>query len=162
MAEEIGTNGTTQRVIESVEALKELLNQEIAVSEYFHVTQERINQFAEVTEDRQWIHVDPERAEASSPFRKTVAHGFLTLSLLPQFLASAVRVRGVRLAINYGLNYVRFPAPVRTGSNVRARFTLKDWKQGAGYVQIAWLVTVECQGLMVPSCVAEWVVRYYA
>lgn len=160
--EETGTKGAPQRIIENVGSLKELLNQEVAVSDYFLVTQERVNQFGEVTEDRQWIHVDPERAKASSPFRQTVAHGFLTLSLLPQFLASTVRLGGIRMAVNCGLNYARFPGPVRTGSNVRARFTLKDWQQGTGYVQVAWLVTIECQGLMVPSCVAEWIVRYYA
>ena len=159
--EEPGVKATAQRSIENVEVLKELLNQEVAVSDYFQVTQERVSRFAEVTEDRQWIHVDPERAKSSSPFRQTVAHGFLTLSLLPQFLSSTVRVGGIRMAINCGLNYARFPGPVRTGSNVRARFTLKDWQQGSGYVQVAWLVTMECQGLMVPSCVAEWVVRYY-
>ena len=159
---ETGASGAAQRVIENVETLRELLNQEVAVSDYFQVTQERVNRFSEVTEDRQWIHVDPERAKASSPFRQTVAHGFLTLSLLPRFLSSTVRVRGIRMAINYGLNYARFPGPVRTGSNVRARFTLKDWQQGSGYVQVAWLVTMECQAQMVPSCVAEWVVRYYA
>lgn len=160
--EESRAHAAVPRVIESAAALKELLNQEVAVSDYFEVTQERINQFAEATEDRQWIHTDPARAKASSPFRQTIAHGFLTLSLIPRFLAATIQVRGIRLAINYGLNYVRFPAPVRAGAKLRARFTLKDWQQAAGYVQAAWLVTLECEGAMVPSCVAEWVVRYYA
>jgi len=160
--EEIRTPSATPRVIESPAALQELLNQEVAVSDYFEVEQERINQFAEATEDRQWIHTDPVRAKTSSPFRQTIAHGFLTLSLVSRFLSATIQVRGIRLAINCGLNYVRFPAPVRAGAKLRARFTLKDWQQSAGYVQAVWLVTLECQGMMIPSCVAEWVVRYYA
>ena len=108
-------------VIETPQSLKEFAGREIAVTDWFPVTQERIQQFAEATEDRQWIHVDPERAERESPYKSTIAHGFLTLSLLSHFMEQAVQIRGgVRMAINYGSNRVRFPSPVRTGSRIRA------------------------------------------
>ena len=104
------------RVVESIAALKQLVGGEPAVTDWLTVTQERIGQFAEATEDRQWIHVDPERAGRESPYGATIAHGFLTLSLLSWFMKQAIEVRGVRMGVNYGLNRVRFPAPVPAGS----------------------------------------------
>lgn len=149
-------------VVDSLDALKGLVGQEVAASEWLPITQERIHHFAEATEDRQWIHVDPERAKRESPYRATVAHGFLTLSLLSQFLAQSIRIQsGVRLGINYGLNRVRFPAPVPVGSKMRARFTLQSVKELPDALEAVWSVVLECAGASKPSCVAEWIVRYY-
>src|SRR5215208_4403554 len=114
------------RVIEGKEELKTLVGQEVSKSDWFEVTQERINQFADATEDHQWIHIDAERAKADSPFKTTIAHGFLTLSLLPHLTSEAVTVRGkFKMGINYGLNRLRFVSPVVAGSRVRGRFTLQ-------------------------------------
>ena len=146
----------------SVGDLKSRVGQEIGVSDWFPVTQERITQFAEATEDRQWIHVDPERAAAESPFKKTIAHGFLTLSLVSVMLRAAVTMTGVRMAINYGSNRVRFVAPVLAGSRVRGRFVLAAVEDTKGGVQATWGITVEREGEQKPACVAEWLVRYYA
>lgn len=149
-------------VVDSLDALKGLVGQEVATSEWLLITQERIHDFAEATEDRQWIHVDPERAKRESPYRATVAHGFLTLSLLSQFLGQSIRVQsGVRLGINYGLNRVRFPAPVPVDSKMRARFTLQSVKELPDAFEAVWSVVLECAGASKPSCVAEWIVRYY-
>lgn len=149
-------------VVDSLDALKGLVGQEVATSEWLLITQERIHDFAEATEDRQWIHVDPERAKRESPYRATVAHGFLTLSLLSQFLGQSIRIQsGVRLGINYGLNRVRFPAPVPVGSKMRARFTLQSVKELPDAFEAVWSVVLECAGASKPSCVAEWIVRYY-
>jgi len=151
-----------QRIIESLGELKRLVGQEVAVSDYMQMTQERIDRFAETTEDRQWIHVDLERARAESPYRNTIAHGFLTLSLLSRFIASAIKVQGVRMGINYGLDRVRFPAAVSSGSSVRARFRLLAMEDIAGGVQVKWGVSIECEGATKPSCAAEWLLRWYA
>jgi acyl dehydratase len=150
-------------VAETVDSLKTFVGREIAVTDWFEVTQDRIQQFAEVTEDRQWIHVDRERARRESPYGDTIAHGFLTLSLLSCFLKQAVEIRsGVRMGVNYGLNRVRFPAPVRAGSQIRARFTLQSLQELPGCTEAVFSVTVESQDVTKPCCVAEWVVRYYA
>ncbi|HJY87287.1 MAG TPA: MaoC family dehydratase [Candidatus Acidoferrales bacterium] len=149
-------------VLDSVEALREFVGQELTTTEWLRLTQERIQQFAEATEDRQWIHVDGERARRESPYRTTIAHGFLTLSLLSQFMRQAVQIRsGVRLSINYGLNRVRFPSPVPVGSQIRARFTLQSLKKLADAFEAVFSAVVERQGADKPCCVAEWVVRYY-
>jgi len=151
-----------ERVIESLEELKSLVGQEIAVTPYMPVTQERIDEFAETTGDRQWIHIDVKRAQEESPYGATIAHGFLTLSLLTRLLHEAVEMGwGRRLGVNYGLDRVRFPAPVRAGSNIRARVRLLDVQEIAGGLQLKWSITVECEGATKPSCVAEWLVRYY-
>lgn len=142
--------------------LKSRVGQEIGASDWLAVTQERITQFAEATQDRQWIHVDPERAAAESPFKKTIAHGFLTLSLVSVMLRTAVTITGVRMAINYGSNRVRFVAPVLAGSRVRGRFVLAAVEDTKGGVQATWGITVEREGEQKPACVAEWLVRYYA
>jgi len=149
-------------VVETPESLKEHVGKEIGVSEWLTITQERIAQFAEATEDRQWIHLDPERAEKESPFGTTIAHGFLTLSLLNRFMKDVLLVRsGIRMAVNYGLNRVRFPAPVRAGSRIRARVTLLSVKDVPSAYEIAFSVTVESEGGGKPCCVAESIVRYY-
>jgi acyl dehydratase len=132
------------------------------VSGWHDVTQEAITQFAGVTGDRQWIHVDAERAKRESPYGATIAHGFLSLSLISALLRDAVgSVSGARMAINYGLNKVRFPAPVPSGSRVRGRCTLLALDQIEGGVQAAWQVIVERDGSAKPCCAAEWLVRYY-
>ena len=150
------------RVIHGVEELKALIGQEVAASDWIEVAQARIDQFAEVTEDRQWIHIDVERARTRSPFKNTIAHGFLTLSLLSHLASQSLKVEGdFKMGINYGLNRLRFPSPVPAGSMIRARFTLQSVEDVTGGVQITWAVTVEVQGAAKPSLVAEWLVRYY-
>jgi acyl dehydratase len=126
--------------------------------------QERIDRFADATGDHQWIHVDVERAKQESPFGAPVAHGFLTLSMLPMLTAAAAakaRFPGVKLSVNYGLNRVRFPSPVRAGARIRARSTLQDVTEVAGGLQIVRLVTVDIEGQDKPACVAESVSRLY-
>ena len=151
------------RVIEGAEELKTLVGKEVGRSEWFEVTQERINAFADATEDHQWIHINAERAKTASPFGTTIAHGFLTLSLLPHLAADAVNVRGnFKMGINYGLNRLRFVSPVASGARVRARFTLQAVEEVAGGIQVTWAVTVEAEGGEKPALVAEWLVRYYS
>jgi acyl dehydratase len=152
-----------QRVIDGVAELRGLVGQEVGLSDWFTVTQERINAFAEVIEDRQWIHCDVERARAESPYGTTIAHGYLTLSLLSHLLSQAVRVRGpFSRFINYGLNRVRFPAAVPAGGRIRARFTLQAVEEIPGGLQVAWVVTMECQGQPKPVMVAESLSRFYS
>ena len=147
--------------IESIAKLRDHVGQDVAVSDWLEVLQERINQFAEATEDRQWIHVDPERSARESPFKETIAHGFLTLSLLSALGKRAIAVGGVRIGINYGLDRVRFVSPVPAGSRIRGRFTLSALTYIQGGAQATWNVTVERDGGEKPACVAEWLVRYY-
>ena len=148
--------------VETLQSLRELVGQEVAVTEWFPVTQERIQQFAEVTEDRQWIHVDRERAERESPYGTTIAHGFLTLSLLSRFMKEAIQIRGgVRLSVNYGLNRVRFPSAVPAHSKIRVRFILQSLKDVPDALEAVFDARIEVQGSDKPCCVAEWVVRYY-
>ena len=148
--------------IESIAVLRDHVGREVATSDWLAVSQDRINQFAEATEDRQWIHVDPERAARESPFKETIAHGFLTLSLLSELGKRAMSVGGVRMGLNYGLNRVRFVSPVPAGSRIRGRFTLATIKEIDGGAEATWNVTVERDGSKKPCCVAEWLVRYYA
>ena len=136
------------------------IGQEIAVSPWVDVTQERINAFAEATEDRQWIHVDPVKAAAQSPFKSTIAHGFLTLSLVSVLLRTAMTFT-VKMAINYGVNRVRFVSAVPVGSRLRGRFTPRVVETVEGGVQVTWNVTVEREGQEKPAAVVEWIVRYY-
>ena len=151
------------RILDSMDSLKELVGQELSVTDWFQVTQERIQQFADATLDHQWIHVDVERARRESPFRSPIAHGFLTLSLLPHFMHEAIQIKqGVRMGVNYGLNRVRFVSPVRAGSNIRARIALQSIKDVApNAVEVIFHATVEVEGSEKPGCVAEWVARYY-
>lgn len=149
-------------VIETPEALKAYLEKEIGVSDWLAVTQERVNQFAEATDDRQWIHVDRDRAKRESPYGASVAHGFLTLSLISRLIKDVIRIgSGTRLTINYGLNRVRFPSPVREGAKIRGRFTLVSFQNRAEAQEAVFAVSVECEGSEKPCCVAEWIVRYY-
>ena len=149
-------------ILETPRSLKEFLGREIAVTDWIAITQDRILQFAEATEDRQWIHVDPVRAQRESPYGATIAHGFLTLSLLSHFMKQAIQFRsGIRIGINYGLNRVRFPSPVRAGSRVRARFSLQSLKEIPDSLEAIFSVVVEGEGAGKPCCVAEWIVRYY-
>ena len=144
------------------EALEDWLGKEIAVTDWLRIAQERIQQFAETSGDLQWIHTDVERASRESPFRTTIAHGFLTLSLLTQFLHNALEVKGgFRMAINYGLNRVRFVSPVRSETRIRARFTLQAFKKSVDSLEAVFLVHIEAEGADKPCCVAEWIVRYY-
>lgn len=149
-------------VIKNPHSLRELVGREIGVTEWFHVTQERIQGFAEVTEDRQWIHLDHERARNESPYGSTIAHGFLTLSLIGQFVREAIQIESpARLTVNYGLNRVRFPAAVRSESRIRARVALLAWKELSDSMEAIYSITVENEQSDKPSCVAEWIVRYY-
>jgi acyl dehydratase len=149
-------------VISSLNELSSLVTQEVAVSDWLVMDQLRINGFAEATDDRQWIHVDAERARRESPFKAPVAHGFLTLSLLPHFLYQNVRIDGVRMLVNYGLNRVRFPQPVPVGSRLRARLAVGSVEAIAGGAQIEWQVTVEIENQAKPACVAALLIRCYA
>jgi acyl dehydratase len=147
--------------IADVRKLAQRIGEEIAVSDWIEITQERINQFAAATGDSQWIHVDPARAAAESPYKTTIAHGFLTLSLLSALMRNAITFTGQRMAINYGLNRVRFIAAVPSGSRVRARVAPVAVADAGDSVQVTWSVTVERDGGDKPCCVAEWIVRYY-
>lgn len=151
-----------QVVIENLDEMKNFVGREIGVTDWLRVTQERIQQFAEATEDRQWIHLDPERAKRESPYGTTIAHGFLTLSLVSHLMKQAVLIKSeLRMAVNYGLNRVRFPAPVPAGSRIRGRFTLAALQELPKGVEAVFAVTVESEGKEKPCCVAEWIVRYY-
>ncbi|MGA9027281.1 MAG: MaoC family dehydratase [Steroidobacteraceae bacterium] len=149
------------RIIADLNELTGLVATEVAVSDWFGVDQDRVARFAEATNDRQWIHLDADRARRESPYRTTIAHGFLTLSLLPYFLEQTLRIDGLRLLVNYGLNRVRFPAPVPVGSRVRARVALAALEPIAGGAQLEWQVTVERENESKPACVASLLVRCY-
>jgi acyl dehydratase len=140
--------------------LAALVGREIGRSDWVVVAQSNIDQFAQATGDAQWIHVDPARA-AAGPFGATVAHGFLTLSLLSQMFAAAVSFEDVRLSLNYGLNRVRFPSPVPVGSRLRALCVLQAYEAIAGGAQVTVAVTIEREGGAKPACVAEWVTRHF-
>lgn len=144
----------------SLEELAACLGQTVGTSEWITITQQHIDEFAEATGDRQWIHVDPVRA-AAGPFGSTIAHGFLTLSLLPQMGESAIALGGVRMGVNYGLNKVRFPAPVPVGSRLRGHFKLVSFEPIEGGAQITMEVTMEREGSAKPVCVAESLSRRY-
>ncbi len=149
------------QVFQTLSELPALVGREVAVTDWVTVTQAQVNQFADATLDHQWIHVDPERAKAG-PFGAPIAHGFLTLSLLSHFFEQAVTIREVRMGVNYGLNKVRFPAPVPVGSRIRARMTLQACEPvDRGGVQVTWAVTIEREGGDKPVCVAESLARYY-
>lgn len=148
-------------VLDTPRALKDLAGREIGVSDWLAVTQDRINQFAEAIEDRQWIHVDRERAASESPYGTTIAHGFLTLSLAGSLVAQVLQVRGARMSINYGVNRVRFPYPVPADSRIRARVTVQSVDELADCITVVMLVSIEGENAKKPCCVAEWIIRYY-
>ena len=149
------------RTFQTLQDLAACVGQEVAVSDWITVTQEQVNLFAEATGDHQWIHVDVERAKAG-PFGGPIAHGFMTLSLLPKFFESALHVVETRMGVNYGLNRVRFMAPVPVGGRVRARMKLLTAEPIANEgFQMTWETTIELEGSPKPACVAESVVRRY-
>ncbi len=145
----------------SFDELRAAVGTDVAVTDWLTITQERIDRFADATDDHQWIHVDAERA-AQGPFGRTIAHGFLTLSLLSRWLGEAVQVQGVRLSINYGTERVRFTAPVPVGSRLRAHLHLLSLQPiEPDGVHLCWRATVEIEGQTKPACVAEMLVRHY-
>jgi acyl dehydratase len=151
-------------VVSHPRELRQYLAQgDVGVGDWFEVTQERINLFAEATEDRQWIHTDPERAARESPFGGAIAHGFLTLSLLTRLVFDAVQIDRVRMGVNSGFNRVRFVGPVPAGSRIRARVRLAAYEELSEYVQITWAVTIEREdGERTRRCLtAEWNGRLY-
>lgn len=148
------------RTFEKLADLAPLIGQEVGLSEWVTIDQQRIQRFADATDDQQWIHTDPERASAG-PFGAPIAHGFLTLSLLPKFFAEGYKVAETRMGLNYGLNKVRFPAPVPVGSRLRGRFKLLSYEAIEGGAQLCVEVTVEREGASKPVCVAESLTRQY-
>ncbi|HVH88480.1 MAG TPA: MaoC family dehydratase [Terriglobales bacterium] len=149
-------------ILKNPQALNEWVGREIGVTEWFRVSQDRIKQFAEATEDRQWIHIDRAKVSKESPYGTTIAHGFLTLSLISHLVKELLQIQGgMRLAVNYGSNRVRFPAPVRAESRIRARVALQALKELLDSVEATYAVTVECEQSDKPACVAEWIVRYF-
>jgi acyl dehydratase len=140
---------------------KSRVGQEIGISDWMLIDQDRVNAFAEVTGDQQWIHVDVERAKRESPFGGTIAHGYLTLSLLAKFAQECIEVEGIKLAVNYGLNRVRFVSPVKVGSRVRASFVLGAVEEIPGGAQMVWQTVIEIEGGDKPACAAEMVARWY-
>jgi acyl dehydratase len=144
----------------SIRELEARVGEEIAVSPWLEITQERIDTFARAIDDFQWIHVDRERAKAS-PFGGTIAHGFLTLSILSHLAERTFSFSDRKMGINYGLNRVRFTSPVKSGTRVRARFTLAGYDKLEGGVQVTWSTTVEIEGAEKPALIAEWIGRHY-
>jgi acyl dehydratase len=147
-------------MVEGIDKVKALVGTEIGVGDWHEVTQEQINKFADATGDHQWIHVDVERAK-QGPFGAPIAHGYLTLSLIPALGGGGLPISGAKMGVNYGLDKVRFPAPVPAGSKVRARRKLVEVKEGEGFVQMKVEVTVEIEGKNRPACVAETLSRVY-
>ncbi len=159
------SNRASPREFENLQALRDHVGEELACSDWMEIDQARIDLFAEATGDHQWIHVDPDRA-ASGPFRGTIAHGLLTLSLIPMLMTQAMTIHNVRMGVNCGSNKVRYITPVRAGSRVRGRFTLASMTplqplDGGGGFEMVFDVVVECEGSEKPACVAQFVSRRY-
>jgi acyl dehydratase len=150
------------QTIDGIDGLKACAGTTLPPSDWFTVDQTRVNAFADATLDHQWIHVDPERAQRESPWKSTIAHGYLTLSLLPHLLWSVVDVQNVSMAVNYGLNKVRFPSPVPVGSRVRLHMRFAQVEDIAGGVQVQMDMTMELEGANKPALAAEVVFRWYA
>lgn len=151
-----------KRMIQNPEELKKFVGQEVGVSDWHLVTQEAINLFADATLDHQWIHVNPERAKRESPFGGPIAHGYYTLSLAPHLMENILDVKEKRMAVNYGLNKLRFTAPVPIPSRVRLRATLAQLEEIKGGVQVTYQLNFEVEGKEKPACIAEAIYRYYA
>jgi acyl dehydratase len=147
--------------IPSLDALGHLVGQEVGVSNWILIDQERIDRFASATGDHQWIHVDSERCQKETEIGSTIAHGFLLLSLISTLMQESIDIDGIRMGLNYGLNKTRFPAPVPSRSRIRARFKLSSFDRMADSVQTVWQVTLEMDGASKPACVAEFLVRYF-
>jgi len=148
------------RVFDGIDAVRDAVGEHLGHSDWLEITQDRIDQFADATGDHQWIHVDTERAANESPFGTTIAHGYLTLSLVSYFLPQVVEVRGISMGLNYGTDKVRFPAPVPVGSKLRAGGELTDVRDVPGGIQTTMTVTVEVEGSDKPACVAEILSRF--
>ena len=148
-------------IIEGIDGLKAKKGEHLGYSDWLEVTQERVNEFAEATGDHQWIHVDPERAK-SGPFGGPIAHGYLTISLAPMLLPQVMRVEGIQMGVNYGINKLRFPSPVPVGAKLRVGASLADVEDIQGGAQVTLDLTFEVEGKEKPSCVAQAVYRYYA
>jgi acyl dehydratase len=149
------------REIHSLAELTSLVGQEVAISDWVEISQQRINSFAEATGDMQWIHLDVERAKRESPFGTTIAHGFLTLSLLPMLMQNAIHLSYIKMGVNYGLNKVRFPAPVPVGSKLRGHLKLLAVEEITDGAQMIWEISVEREGGDKPVCVAVSIARIY-
>jgi acyl dehydratase len=149
------------RVIHGIEELRTLVGEKLGTSDWTEITQERVQAFADGTDDHQWIHCDPQRAARESPYGTTVAHGFLTLSLTNSLVRQIFRIEGVKMVLNYGLNRVRFPTAVKVGSRVRMSSELIDLKETRGSVQATFKQTFMVEGEARPACVAETVVRIF-
>jgi acyl dehydratase len=149
------------RTFEAISDLAPLVGEELSLSDWFPVAQERIATFADATDDHQWIHLDTERARAESPYQSTIAHGFLTLSLLVPLFASALEIGGTKLSVNYGLNRIRFTSAVLAGDRVRGRFTLQEYTDLAPGAQLTWKSVIEREGAEKPAVIAEWIMRRY-
>ncbi len=160
-SEPSGRSDGTPRSVDSFEALANHVGEELAASDWLLLSQERINDFARTTSDFQWIHTDPERARLESPYGSTVAHGFLTLSLLAPLFASALTIGGTKMSLNYGLDRVRFITPVLSGDRIRAHFKLQAYKNLDPGAQLTWTATVMRAGIDKPALVAEWLMRCY-
>ena len=146
------------RVVNGLDELRALTGQEIGASEWFTITQELIDRFADVTGDHQWIHVDTTRARRESQFGTTIAHGFLTVSLLPRMIQETIEVRdNFKMRVNYGFNRLRFVSPVPAGAKIRARFSAQKVTEN----EVTWLVTVDVEGSQKPALVAEWIGKFY-
>ena len=156
-----GTAQMARTTVDGVEGVQSLVGQHLGYSDWVEITQEQVNRFADATGDHQWIHVDPERAAKESPFGGAIAHGYLTLSLLPMLMPQILEVTGFRMGVNYGTEKVRFPAPVPVGSRVRAGATLDSATPFDGGVQMVMTATVEVEGASKPSMVATSVTRRY-
>lgn len=148
-------------VIKGLDELKSMKGKELGVSEWHQVTQEEINTFAEATHDHQWIHIDPERCKKESPWGQTIAHGYYTLSLAPYLLSQILAVEGIQMGINYGINKLRFPSPVKVGKKVRAKAELVNVEDVANGLQGTIKLTFEVEGENKPGCVAEVLYRYF-
>jgi acyl dehydratase len=150
------------RIVHGLEEMQSLVGQELGASDWHRVTQEEVNLFAKATHDHQWIHVDPDRCKRESPFGGPIAHGYYTIALAPVLLAQVLRVEGVRMGVNYGLNKMRLPSPVPVGSQVRMRATLAGYEAIDGGASVTIGLTFEVEGQAKPACVAEVIYRYYA
>lgn len=148
--------------VKGIDGLKPLIGQHLGYSGWQEVTQDQVNRFADATGDHQWIHIDPERAAKESPFGGPIAHGYLTISLAPVLLAQVMRVEGIAMGVNYGINKLRFPAPVPVGGKLRAGATLASVEDIPGGAQVAMDVVFEVEGQDKPACVAQVVYRYYS
>jgi acyl dehydratase len=148
-------------IIEGIDGLKAKKGEHLGYSDWLEITQERVNEFAEATGDHQWIHVDPERAK-TGPFGGPIAHGYLTISLAPMLLPQVMRVEGIQMGVNYGINKLRFPSPVPVGAKLRVGASLADVEDIQGGAQVTLDLTFEVEGKDKPSCVAQAVYRYYS